>query len=142
LQLGAKEQAANIKLSRALEILQEGSMPQANVASEADEGDAEATVSNFDAVKDMAVAEILTESLELFDEAITLMSPSRLDESKTRVRKYTELLFEHLRFIDECLCVFMRAIVEDYPLEQVFHVADICCSEAEVQWRGVGRIGC
>ena len=57
LQLGAKDQAANIKLNRALEILQEGSMPQAKGASEADEGDAEATVSNFDAVKDMAVCE-------------------------------------------------------------------------------------
>jgi hypothetical protein len=113
LQLGAKDNAAAIKLTRALEILQEGSMPKATAAAGQEEGDMDASVSNFEMVADMAVAEIMTESFELFDEALALLSPSRLDDMKPRVRKYLDLLFENLRFLDECLCVFVRALLPD-----------------------------
>jgi hypothetical protein len=135
LQLGAKDQAGVIKLNRALEILLEGSLPRATLAEDGTASDADATVSNFETVADMSVSEILGESFELFDEAIGLLSPSRLDELKPRVRKYLEALCEHLSFIDKCLCVFMRAL--GYPLPPVANDRDIAAAlQEEVRGRG------
>ena len=114
LQTGAKDTAGNMKFTKAVHILNEGCWPMAIVAATSSEN-ADASIANFEMVADVTIVDIFNESFDLFDEAMLLFSPGKHIELKAKIKDYVLHFLEHVLFIDECLCMYVRANMPESP---------------------------
>lgn len=117
LQTSAKEEAANRKVSRAIEALDDSRLPKLEALTIDNEA-TRAVVRNFRLISEGSIAEVLDESLADIYEACKMWCVPTMRQKAGDIMTWINALLKNLLFYDECTSLYLQAVAYQGGFEQ------------------------